>query len=141
MSKKQTCASHSAPEAELVAAAAALRMEGLPALDMREGIFQHPVKLALFEDNQTATAAMTSEKNPNMQHAGRTHCVSPGWLHKVVTEDPQYVNIVDCRIKDRASDLMTKQFADASKLRATIKLGGLVDRTPTLIAQAARGRC
>ncbi len=85
ISKKQTCVSHSTPEAELVAAAAALRMEGMLALNLWEGIFQRSVKLTLFEDNQAAITVMVTGKNPNMQHMGRTHCVSHCWLHEVVT--------------------------------------------------------
>ena len=137
ISKKQTRVSHSTPEAELVAAAAALRMEGMPALNLWEGIFQRPVKLTLYEDNQAAITVMVTGKNPNMQHMGRTHCVSHCWLHEVVTGEADDINVLYCDTKEMAADLMTKQFVDADKWRNAIKLVGLVEGKPSL--QGGRG--
>jgi len=139
ISKKQTCVSHSTPEAELVAAAAALRMEGLPALNLWEGIFQRPVKLTLHEDNQAAITVMVTGKNPNMQHMGRTHAVCHCWLHEVVTKDVGRTSVKYCDTKDMAADLMTKQFVDADKWRSAIKLVGLVEGKPSVPYRAARG--
>jgi len=139
ISKKQTCVSHSTPEAELVAAAAALRMEGLPALNLWEGLFQRPVKLTLHEDNQAAITVMVTGKNPNMQHMGRTHCVCHCWLHEVVTKDVGRTSVKYCDTKDMAADLMTKQFVDADKWRSAIKLVGLVEGKPSVPYRAARG--
>ena len=72
ISKKQTCVSHSTPEAELVALDAALRTEGLPALDLWETILGRRVKLVVEEDNQAALQVVTTGKNPNMRHMSQS---------------------------------------------------------------------
>ena len=51
-SKKQTCVSHSTPEAEIVAANAAVRSGGLPALQIWDVLLNREVKLSLLEDNK-----------------------------------------------------------------------------------------
>ena len=53
-SKKQSCVSHSTPEAELVAANLAVRTEGLPALDLWTKVSGKQIILNLQEDNQAA---------------------------------------------------------------------------------------
>eukprot|EP00972_Heterocapsa_arctica_P071106 10504589-Heterocapsa_arctica.AAC.1 len=52
ISKKQTCVSHSTPEAEIVAADLALRTEGLPALQLWDNCVPMPIKLTVQEDNK-----------------------------------------------------------------------------------------
>jgi len=47
MSKKQTCVSHSTPEAEIVAADFAVRTVGLPGLDLWETLTGKPMKMVL----------------------------------------------------------------------------------------------
>jgi len=75
VSKKQTCVSHSTPEAELVAIDLAVRAEGLPALDIWEVLLERPVKLAFQEDNQAAIVALQSGYSTALRHIGRTHTV------------------------------------------------------------------
>ena len=43
VSKKQACVSHSTPEAEIVAANAAARLEGVPALQLWDAILERKV--------------------------------------------------------------------------------------------------
>ena len=43
VSKKQTCVSHSTPEAEIVTASAAVRLEGLPALQLWDFVLERKV--------------------------------------------------------------------------------------------------
>ena len=47
VSKKQTCVSHSTPETEIVAAIAAVRLEGLPALQLWDIVLERKVIAAL----------------------------------------------------------------------------------------------
>ena len=51
-SKRQTCVSHSTPEAEIVAADFALRLDGLPCLDLWHMLLPHKPGLIVHEDNQ-----------------------------------------------------------------------------------------
>ena len=125
ISKKQTCVSHSTPEAELVAMDAALRTEGLPALDLWETILGRTVKLNFEEDNQAALQIVQSGKNPNIRHMGRTHGVCAAWLHERLTEAPDKVKGRYCDTAEMAADLMTKGFTDPAKWSHAIGLVGL----------------
>jgi len=60
VSKKQTCVSHSTPEAELVALNLALRAQGLPALDLAQRLFNWDIDLYVEEDNNTAIAVVNA---------------------------------------------------------------------------------
>ena len=75
-SKKQTCVSHSTPEAELVSADHGLRTIGLPALDLWEKLFGCEPKLMMFQDNDACCRIRRSGKNPNTQRVGRTRRIS-----------------------------------------------------------------
>ena len=82
VSKKQTCVSHSTPEAELVAADLAVRAEGLPALTLWEVVWRSyagvepgdksnmPEKLRFREDNAAAIQILKSGKSPTLRHLG-----------------------------------------------------------------------
>ena len=65
VSKKQSCVSHSTPEAELVAADVAIRTEGFPALELWKPINQgKDLPLNFREDNQSAIQVIKNGKNP-----------------------------------------------------------------------------
>ena len=51
VSKKQTCVSHNTPEVEIVAANAAARVEGLPALQLWDFVLERKVIAILVDDN------------------------------------------------------------------------------------------
>mgnify|MGYP002809758887 CR=1 FL=1 len=80
-SKRQTCVSHSTPEAELVAADFALRSAGLPALQLWDTLFERDVCLVFHEDNQAMIRVCLTGRNPTMRHIGRTHRVSVAWMY------------------------------------------------------------
>ncbi len=82
-SKRQTCVSHSTPEAEIVAADFALRTAGLPALQLWDTLFERPVCLVFHEDNQAMIRVCQTGRNPTMRHIGRTHRTSVAWMHEV----------------------------------------------------------
>ena len=82
-SKRQTCVSHSTPEAELVAADYGLRTDGLPALSLWRVLFLHQPPLLFHEDNPAMIRVATTGKNPTMRYLARTHRVSVAWLHEV----------------------------------------------------------
>ena len=71
ISKRQSCVSHSTPEAELVAADHALRACAIPALSLWSYILQNPV-IHFYEDNQTAVRVIQADET-NMRHLARTH--------------------------------------------------------------------
>ena len=83
VSKKQTCVSHSIPEAEVVAANAAVRFEGLLALQLWDTILGRPVQATLLEDSQATMQILKSGKNPALRHVSRTHRVHLAWTSDV----------------------------------------------------------
>jgi hypothetical protein len=78
--KKQDCVSHSTPEAEIVAAAWALRREGIPALQLWDILLQGKRGLYFHEDNQSMIRVCHTGCNPTMRHLNRTHGVCVYWL-------------------------------------------------------------
>ena len=70
LSGKQGAVSHSTTEAELIAAALAMRKEGIPTLIILEFLFKHfrdpkrPIQLVFFEDNQTSMRILSTGRNP-----------------------------------------------------------------------------
>ena len=83
MSKKQSCVSHSTPEAELIAADMAVKSIGIPALQLWETILggsRRKLQAIFKEDNEAAIKILNSGKNPTMRHMQRTHGICLAWL-------------------------------------------------------------
>ena len=120
ISKKQTCVSHSTPEAELVAANLALRSQGLPGLDIVQKVFFPQALLYFEEDNNTAIITIRNGFSPTMRHLGRTHNVSLKWLHEVC--ESKHVIMRRCDTKDQAADIFTKAFTAPDKWREVLTL-------------------
>ena len=70
-SKKQTAVSNSTPEAEVVAAFDAIRLEALPLLDVWEEILGRKVRCTLYENKQACIAIIKSGRFPKMRHVKR----------------------------------------------------------------------
>ena len=126
ISKKQTCVSHSTPEAEIVAMDLALRAEGLPAQDLWDVLLQRKVFLTFEEDNTAAIAVVKTGKNPTMRHLDRTHGVCEAWLREHLATRPEEVNLVYCESAKMAADILTKGFTDQVKWQHATSLVGLV---------------
>ena len=72
VSKKQTCVSHSTPEAEIVSANAAVRLEGLPALPLWDVMLERKVIATLLEDNQA-----TANSQIRQESGFTSYCANP----------------------------------------------------------------
>ncbi len=125
ISKKQTCVSHSTPEAEIVAADFALRTEGLPMLILFDHLTGKESKCMFHEDNETMITVCKSGKNPTMRHLGRTHRVSIRWLYERFKErwhDLRYV-----KSEFQAADIFTKMFTNPIYWQQNLRLIHVVD--------------
>jgi hypothetical protein len=124
VSKKQTCVSHSTPEAEIVAANAAVRLEGLPALQLWDILMNRKIQATLLEDNQATLQILRSGKNPALRHISRTHRVNMAWISDVFRKCDQ-MGIKYCSTSEQAADIMTKGFTNPITWNRAISLIGL----------------
>ena len=113
VSKRQTCVSHSTPEAEMVSMSHALRHCGLPCLDLWHALLPHKPGLVVHEDNQAMIKVVETGRNPTMRYIGRTHGVSVAWLHeRFKGEDINLAYEVSSRM---CADIYTKAFTGKGK--------------------------
>ena len=124
ISKKQSCVSHSTPEAEIVAADLAIRTEGLPALQLWDMVLQRPVRLLFQEDNQATIQILKTQKSPTLRHLNRTHRVNVSWLCEVF-RNLKEVELIYCKTDDMAADIFTKAFTNPIKWNAALDLIGI----------------
>ena len=80
ISKRQTAVSHSTPEAEMIAAAFALRVEGLPFMEFWDIILRslglNPIQLDFAEDNEAMIKICRNAGSQRLRHTSRTHRVN-----------------------------------------------------------------
>ena len=76
MSKKQSSTAFSTPEAEIVAANLALRVEGLPVLTFWEQVFDREVQLDFKEDNKASIIIFKTGYSAQLRHISRTQKVN-----------------------------------------------------------------
>ena len=96
-SKRQSCVSHSTPEAEIVAADVAMRATCLPALKLLQRILKKSPNFVFYDDNKAMIGVVRSGRNPTTRHLERSHGVC-------------------VEVTDRmAADIHTKAFNDGRK--------------------------
>ena len=114
-SKKQTCVSHSTPEAEIVSADHAVRVHGVPALSLWERLLGLPrdhLVIDFHEDNATAVQVLKSGYSATMRHIERTHGVCLRFLAEVFRG--KHFRIFYERSALEAGDIYTKAFSDTA---------------------------
>ena len=122
--KKQTAASHSSPEAELVSLNEGVKTMGIPHKDIWEKILGRPVELILYEDNQAAATIVTTGKYPKLRHVSRLHGVNISELHEMHRR--KLFRLVDCHTKRQAAEIFTKFCASADEWQHYMRLIGVV---------------
>ena len=133
ISKKQSCVSHSTPEAELVAMDLGLRTVGLPALTLWETILgRHDsggqggesLHLDVYQDNTATSRIAWTGKAPTLRHLPRTHAVCVAWLHENLKKPN--IHLTDCHTLAQSADIFTKHFVDKHKWSHNLLLIGIV---------------
>ena len=124
VSKKQPVCSHSTVEAEVVAAYTAVRTEGVPALDIWEGILGRVPKMTVYEDNQATARIIEIGKFPTLRHVKRMHGVSIGWLHDAFRSG--LFSLHDCHTSREAADIFTKHFTSKHRWQHALSLIGII---------------
>ena len=128
-SKKQSCVSHSTPEAEIVADLA-IRTEGVPALQLWDMVLERSAKLVFQEANQATIQILKIQKKPTLRHLNRTHRVNVSWLCEVF-RDLNEVELKYCKTDEMAADIFTKAFTNLIKWNAALDLIGITHTQPS----------
>ena len=81
--KKQSCVSHSTPEAEIVPMNLALRTLGMPAMTLWDLVLGRKAGIDVMEDNDATIVIVKTGRNPSLRHVSRTPGVNVAWLHEV----------------------------------------------------------
>ena len=82
-SKRQTCVSHSTPEAELVSLAKGLREAGLPLRTLLETVLDKTIIMKVQEDNMSTIQIINKGRSPALRHLAKTHRVSLAWVSEL----------------------------------------------------------
>ena len=122
VSKKQTSASKSTPEAEIVAIDHGLAKHAIPALSLWENILGKTMIIRLMEDNSAACRVVITGRNPSMRHMSRTQRIDIAWLNERYVE--KCFMFVVCPTEFQAGDLMTKHFTDSKVWERNLCLVG-----------------
>ena len=81
--KKQSCVSHSTPEAEILSINLAMRTLGIAALNIWDMVLGSKAGVDVMEDNDATCLIIKSGRNPALKHMSRTHDVNVAWLNEV----------------------------------------------------------
>ena len=106
-----------------MSAAAALRLAGLPTLDLFETVLKRLVYLELMEDNQSTIRNIKTGRNPTMRHISRTHGVNVAWLHDCYVKNK--FGMVHQKTNGQSADISTTAFRDAEKWKHACDLIGV----------------
>ena len=123
VSKKQTCTSHSTPEAEMVAGDLGLRTVGFPALSLWEAILGRTPELEFNEDNEACIQIVRTGKSPALRRCSRTHKIDIGLLHDSFKK--KVYTMRHCRSRQQAADIFTKVITEDPKWVGLLALIGL----------------
>ena len=85
-SRRQTCVSHSTPEAEIVAADLALRTEAIPAMPLWEKLLCRRVDVDFMEENEAVVKICRSRNSQKLMHLPRTHRVDASFIAECTQE-------------------------------------------------------
>jgi hypothetical protein len=107
-SRRQTCTSHSTPEAECVAVNCALRTLGLPLMSLMS-FFDKRIGASLYEDNTTCATIVDRGHSAALIHMDRTHRVSLSWVAEVLQS--QSITIIPTPSENMIADAFTKSFS------------------------------
>ena len=135
-SRRQTCTSHSTPEAEIVAADAALRTEALPAIPLWEHLLERRVVAAFKEDNEAVIKICKAGGSMKLQHMNRTHRIDASLVAEQFGDpDKDKPCVLEyTHSEDQLADICTKRFTDPAKwLRLLYLITYCIHRSGKLI--------
>jgi len=124
-SVKQTATSESTPEAELVAAAKAMKSHGIPLLDLMEALCGRTFVMKGFEDNEATEAIIKNGYSPELRHMKRIHVVSIGRLNECYHGDTKCATMEHADTSTMKADIFTKPFLEPAKWQFALQQIGI----------------
>ena len=112
LGKRQTAASRSTTEAEMISMAASLFGEGLPTLELVEMLLGRKVDLVMEQDDQATILVAKAGYSPKLRHITRTHKVDLGSIKEVLERDSVQIRYIASA--EQAADVFTKAVAPAN---------------------------
>ena len=108
----------------MTAAFHAMRVVGLPGLELWQLLLPHCPRMRFLEDNQAMLQCVRSGRNPTMRHLARTHRVSVAWMHEQYKS--KNFTFAHESGEKMPPDIFTKMFADKDKWKKARHLINIV---------------
>ena len=108
----------------MVATSHALRLIGLPALELWSVLLPYGSYMWFLEDNQAMLQCIRTGRNPTMRHLARTHRVSVAWIHEQYAA--KRFTFAHESGEKMPPDIFTKAFQDRTKWKRARHLINIV---------------
>ena len=124
---KETFTSSNTQESETAALAVRTKMMALPMQSLFERVLCRAVNLFVHEDNDATCKALAKGYGPSLRHLNRTHRVSLGVMHDLITQKPlagqsRFELLKECT-KLMKANVFTKQLGSVEFAEAMGMLG------------------
>ena len=100
-----------------------MRQEGLPVQILLEEMLQKRLVLRCLIDNTKAIQAIKNGYSKRLRHLQRTHRVSIGVMHDLITDLEMMVVVLHVSTTEQKADIFTKALTPAAFQRAASMLG------------------
>ena len=120
---RQSFTSSSSAESETVGASKGIRQEGIPVQALLERMLKRTVPLRCRIDNTQAILAITRGYSKRLRSLSRTHRVSLGVMHELVSDPELHVTVVYVNTTLQKADIFTKALTPAAFIKARELIG------------------
>ena len=114
----------------MIAAAFALRVEGLPFMDFWDFILKslglQPIQMDFAEDNEAMIKICRNAGSQRLRHTSRTHRVNTNFIAEQFQANT-HICLYAVQSADQAADIYTKRFIDPIKWFQLLYLNNIVD--------------
>ena len=119
----QTATSSSSAESETISASVAIRHSALPIQALLEAMLGVTIPIKCMIDNTQAMSAIDKGYSKNLRHLARTHRVSIGVLHEILSDPRVNLDVEYARSAEHKGDFFTKELDAAAFQAARERLG------------------
>ena len=105
-SKRQSCVSHSTPEAEFVSLSSGLRVGALPVCCLLESYTNQEIDIIVEEDNTATIQILNKGRSPVLRHLSKTHRINLGATCEICKLSQ--ITVRHCDTENMLADSFTK---------------------------------